>query len=408
MVAGTVIVGAGECGARAAFVLRETGYSGPVTLIGGETHLPYERPPLSKDAITASDAPLPKTIATYDRFAEASIDLMIGNPAVRIDRQKRAVELGDGKMVAYEKLLLATGATPRQLPEAPRGVLYLRTFGDAMLIRSRLSAACRVAIIGGGFIGLELAASARMGGAAVTVIEAQPRLLMRGVPDQIAASIAARHRTEGVDVVCGQAIARIEEAGSSIRIGTTGGREFEADLCVIGIGALPAIELAQAAGLEIDNGVAVDECLRTSDADIFAAGDCCSFPLGIYDGHRTRLESWRNAQEQGSLAAFNMLGSNKRHETVPWFWSDQYDLTLYVAGLPGLGCVTARRDLADGAFLLFHLAEDGRLIAVSGIGPGHTVAKEIRLGEMLIARRARPSPDQLTTADVKLKALLAA
>jgi 3-phenylpropionate/trans-cinnamate dioxygenase ferredoxin reductase subunit len=403
-----VIVGAGECGVRAAFALREAGYDGSVTLIGNEPHLPYERPPLSKSAITATDAPLPKTIATRDRLAEGRVEVIVGNPAVSIDRKKRAVELSDGTSVPYMKLLLATGAEPRRLVQAPPGVLYLRTFGDAMLIRSRLNPNCRVTIVGGGFIGLELAASARARGAAVTVIEAQPRILMRGVPEEIAASIAARHKARGVDILCGRGVARIEQTGSTIRIATSGGRQLEADLCVVGIGAAPRIELAAAAGLKVDNGVAVDEYLCTSDPDIFAAGDCCSFPLGIYDGRRVRLEAWRNAQDQGSLVAANMLGGDRRHEAVPWFWSDQYETTLYVAGLPDEGRVRVRRDLSEGAFLLFHLAEDGRLVAVSGIGRENALAREIRLGEMLIGRRARPLPDQLAASEIKLKTLLAA
>jgi 3-phenylpropionate/trans-cinnamate dioxygenase ferredoxin reductase subunit len=408
MATGMVIVGGGECGVRAALALRELGYAGSVTLIGEETHLPYERPPLSKGAIADAEAPLPKTIATHDRLSAAGIEMITGNPALGLDPAGRVVELSDGASVRYEKLLLATGATPRKLPGAPQSALYLRTFGDAMLIRSRLSAGCKVAIVGGGFIGLELAASARMRGADVTVIEPQPRLLMRGVPEEIAASVTARHAAEGVDMLCGQGIARIEEAGPAVHIRATGGRELEVDLCVIGIGVIPSTALAQTAGLAIDNGIAVDEHLRTSDPDIFAAGDCCSFPLGIYDGRRVRLESWRNAQEQGVLAAANMIGGDQPHRAIPWFWSDHYDITVYVAGLPDEGRMTVRRDLGDGAFLLFHLAEDGRLVAASGVGPGNAVAREIRLSEMLIAKRLRPLPDQLGAVDVKLKTLLVA
>ena len=406
--AGMVIIGAGECGVAAALTLREAGYAGPVTLIGDEPHLPYERPPLSKAAIAAEDEPSPKTIAAGDRLAAASIDLKPSNPALRIKRREKTVLLADGNAVAYEKLLLATGAIPRRLPKAPPGVVYLRTFDDALHIRSRLRPNCRTAIIGAGFIGLELAASARRRGAAVQVIEAQPRILKRGVPEEIATAVAARHSAEGVEIACGRSITAIEESNSCIRVLTADGGRFEADICIVGIGAAPATALAQTAALDIDNGVAVDECLRTSDPDIFAAGDCCSFPLTIYDGRRARLESWRNAQEQGALAARNMLGANLRHEAVPWFWSDQYDLTLYVAGLPPEQCTTIRRDLPEGAFLLFHLAADGRLVAASGLGAGYALAKEIRLAEMLIAQRAKPQPGELASPGVRLKTLLAA
>jgi len=389
-------------------MLREAGYSGPVILVGAEAHLPYERPPLSKEMITAATVQDPKTIAARERLATATIDLMIGNPAVRIDRQEKMVELAGGTTVPYEKLLLATGAAPRRLPRASASALYLRTFDDALAVRSRLLAGCKVAIIGGGFIGLELAASARMRQAEVVVIEPMPRILMRSVPAEIAASVEARHKAEGVDILCGQGIADMGESSSSILIHTTQGRQIDADLCVIGIGAIPVTELAQAAGLAIDNGIAVDEFLRTSDADIFAAGDCCSAPHGIYDGRRIRIESWRSAREQGALAALNMLGRNQMCVALPWFWSDQYDSTLYVAGLPEEASLTVRRKLADGAFLLFHLAESGRLVAASGIGPGNAVARDIRLAEMLIAKRAKPTPSALMAAEVKLKALLAA
>jgi 3-phenylpropionate/trans-cinnamate dioxygenase ferredoxin reductase component len=406
--AGMVIIGAGECGAAAALTLRDEGYAGPVTLIGREPHLPYERPPLSKAAITSEDEPSPKTIAAGDRLAAASIAVTTSNPALSIDRLNKTVLLADNSSAPYDKLLLATGAVPRRLPNAPAGVAYLRTYEDALHIRSRLHANCRMVIIGAGFIGLELAASARKRGAAVSVIEAQPRILMRGVPKEIATAVAARHSAEGVEISCGRGITAIEENNSCIGVLTDDGGVFEADLCVVGIGALPAADLARAAGLEIDNGVAVDECLRTSDPDIFAAGDCCSFPLAVRDGLRTRLESWRNAQEQGALAARNMLGANLEHRAVPWVWSDQYHLTLYVAGLAPEPCTTIRRDMADGAFLLFHLADDGRLVAASGLGPGAAVARDIRLAEMMIAKRAKPAPDQLAAAEVRLKALLAA
>jgi 3-phenylpropionate/trans-cinnamate dioxygenase ferredoxin reductase subunit len=403
-----VIVGAGECGVAAALTLRQEGYAGPVTLIGREPHLPYERPPLSKAAITGEDEPSPKTIAASDRLAAASIRVMTSNPAVGINRLERTILLADHSVALYEKLLLATGAVPRRLPKVPASVAYLRTYEDARNIRSRLNENCRTVIIGAGFIGLELAASARKRGAAVTVIEAQSRILMRGVPTDIATAVAARHAAEGVEISCDRAISAIEDDNSCTRIVTNDGRVFEADLCIVGVGAAPTTDLAQAAGLEVDNGVAVDERLRTSDPSIFAAGDCCSFPLAISEGQRTRLESWRNAQEQGALAAKNMLGANLPHRAVPWFWSDQYDLTLYVAGLANERHTTIRRDLADGAFLLFHLADDGRLVGASGLGAGAAVAKDIRLAEMLIAKRAKPAPDRLAAPEVKLKTLLAA
>ncbi len=411
MRAGMVIVGAGECGARAALALREQGYEGPVTLVGEEPHHPYERPPLSKDMLAADAAPAPRFVSAPDAWVDKHIVAHVGRKAVAIDPAAHRVRLDDGSDLPYDRLLLATGASPRPLPlAAPAGerTATLRTYADALAIRDHLSAGKHLAIVGGGFIGLELAASARRRGADVTLIEAQPRILMRGVPEEIAAAVARRHRMAGVTLLCGQGIASFDRRGDGVRISLADGEVIDADLAVIGIGSIPATVLAAEAGLAIENGIAVDEQLRTSAPDIFAAGDCCSFPLDLYGGRRVRLESWRNAQEQGALAARNMLGAGEAVSAVPWFWSDQYELSLQVAGLADGAVATARRELGDGAFLLFHLGSDGRLLAASGIGPGNAVARDIRLAEMLIGRRAKVDAAQLASPTVKLKALLAA
>lgn len=408
--AGMVIIGAGECGGRAALALRDNGYDGPVTLIGDEAHLPYERPPLSKEAMTGADAPAIKAVADAAKLADSRITHLARRIVSEIDRATRTITLSDGEKISYDKLLLATGAQPRRLPlaETLSRAAYLRTFDDALRIRDRLKSGARVAIIGGGFIGLELAASATKLGANVTVIEAQPRILMRGVPAEIAAVVHGLHEAAGVEVVCGQGIAQIDEDGRGIHILLTSGRTITADLAVIGIGAVPVTGLAQAAGLTVENGIAADSRLRTSDEHIFAAGDCCSFPLAVYGGRRVRLEAWRNAQDQGALAARNMLGAEAEHAAVPWFWSDQYDHSLQIAGLSDEGKTVVRRDTGDGAFILFHLAEGGRLVAASGVGPGNAVARDIRLAEMLIAKGACPAAAQLAAPEVKLKSLLAA
>lgn len=408
MTAGMVIIGAGECGTRAAFALREAGYDGKVTLVGAESHLPYERPPLSKETMTGDEAPSLKAIADAARLAEHRIDLRGSTNATCIDRANRSVRLADGSDLAYDKLLLATGAVPRKLPlqgMGPRSV-YLRTFDDALLIRQHLRQGVHAAIVGGGFIGLELAASARKLGAEVTVIEAQPRILMRGVPEEIAAIVHDAHAAAGVEIVCGDGIASIEDDGETVQITLSSGRAIVADLAIIGIGAMPVTALAETAGLALNNGISVDARLRTSDPEIFAAGDCCSFPLAIYGDRRVRLEAWRSAQEHGALAARNMLGSEEPHACVPWFWSDQYGLTLQIAGLPDEGERTVRRDVGDGAFILFHLKNDGRLVAASGIGPDNAVARDIRLAEMLIGKMASPDPEALASSTIKLKSLL--
>jgi 3-phenylpropionate/trans-cinnamate dioxygenase ferredoxin reductase subunit len=408
--AGMVIIGAGECGARAALALREIGYAGPVTLIGAEPHLPYERPPLSKEVMIGESDPVPKTIASAERLAAATITVIAGVAAERIDPDAKTVALAGGRSLPYEKLLIATGSESRHLPLAgpPGGrIAYLRTFEEALHIRAGLRPGAHVAIIGAGFIGLEIAASARTRGATVTVIEALPRVLSRVVPPEIAAVIDARHRHEGVAILCGVGVARIEET-EAVAVTLTDEHRLAADFLVIGIGAVPVVAIAEAAGLHVGNGIVVDEHLRTSDPDIYAAGDCCSFPLAIYGNRRVRLECWRNAQDQGAQAARNMTGANEVISALPWFWSDQYDLTLQIAGLPDEGHHTVRRELPNDAFIVFHLAEDGRLVAASGIGHGTAVARDIRLAEMLIGKRSYPEPAQLSAPDVKLKSLLAA
>jgi 3-phenylpropionate/trans-cinnamate dioxygenase ferredoxin reductase subunit len=388
--------------------LREAGYSGPVTLVGEEPHLPYERPPLSKDALTADFAPDPKWISPAKRYEEANISCLTGQLATAIDRKEKSILLFDGIRLSYDKLLLATGAAPRQLTAAGSGIAYLRTHADALAIRNHLHAKSHLVIVGAGFIGLELAASARRRCARVTVVEALPRILMRSVPETIARVLADRHRREGVDLHCGSRIRSVDSRSSGVTVALESGDEIAADLLVAGIGVMPRTILAEQARLAIDNGIAVDTFLATSDPDIFAAGDCCSFPLAAYGGRRMRLESWRSAQEQGGLAARNMLGAKEPIVSVPWFWSDQYDLTLQVTGVADGAQETVRRELGDGAFILFHLDGGGRLVAASGIGKGNTVARDIRLAEMLIAKGTRPAVEHLASPDIRLKTLLAA
>lgn len=406
---GMVIVGAGECGVRAAFALREAGYAGPVALIGKESHLPYARPPLSKAFLVSDDVLTAPSIVARDNMEAHGIDFIDGNPVVAIDRVAKIVLLGNERAISYDKLLLATGAVPLKLNLAcssPR-VAYLRTVDDALSIRSRLTEGGRLMVIGGGFIGLEVAASARRRGVHVVVVEAQPRILMRGVPVEVADVVHSAHSSAGVNLLCGESVCAFRESGGSLQVYLASGRTISADLVVVGIGVTPATDLAESTGLALDNGIVVDDRLQSSDPDIFAAGDCCSFPLNIYGGRRIRLESWRNAQEQGELAAKNMLGGGLKHAAIPWFWSDQYGLTLQVAGLPEAGNVTVRRTLENGAFIVFHL-DDGRLVAASGIGSAQAVGRDIRVAEMLIAARSRPDLVDLASPQIKLKRLLAA
>jgi 3-phenylpropionate/trans-cinnamate dioxygenase ferredoxin reductase subunit len=409
MDAGIVIVGAGETGARAASALRENGFDGAITLIGDEEHPPYERPPLSKAVMHAEEHPPVPRIGHTLRFDEWEIAHEIGQRAVAIDQGGRLLKLADGSVIPYAKLLIATGAKPRKLAMAGGdALLYLRTFADALVLRSHLEPGRRLAVIGGGFIGLEIAASARQRGCAVTVIEAAPRILMRGVPAEIAEVVAARHRAEGVALLTGTGLDRLEKRDDGVAVILADGSEVLADGIIAGIGALPETSLAAAAGLALDNGVAVDSHLRTADEHIFAAGDCCSFPHPLYGGRRIRLEAWRNAQDQGAYAAKAMMGASEEYAAVPWFWSDQYDLHLQIAGLADEGKRMVMRDQGEGARIYFHLDDAGRLVAASAVGPIGRVARDMRLAEMLVAKRAHPDPAALAAPETKLKALLAA
>ncbi|MBB4171755.1 MULTISPECIES: FAD-dependent oxidoreductase [unclassified Rhizobium] len=404
-----VIIGAGECGARAAFALREKGFDGEITLIGSEALAPYERPPLSK--ATEEGAVEPKFIAEPEKYAAVGISLLTSVTVQDVDPDAKAVALSDGRTIAYDKLLFATGARARAFPgiaEDSKHIRLLRTHPDAVALRKAMVPGKHIVIIGGGFVGLELAATARALGTDVTVLEGLERVLKRGVPEEVAEVICERHSLEGVDIRCGVAITAITQDDERATIQLADGDIVEANLVLVGIGATPNMELAARAGLQIDNGIAVDEFLRTSAPDVYAAGDCCSFPLAIYGGRRVRLESWRNAQEQGALAAANMMGLGEVVSAVPWFWSDQYDVTLQIAGLAEGAVQHLRRDLGDGAFILFHLDQAGRLLAASGIGRGNAVARDIRLAAMLIAARAHPDPAALVASSVKLKSLLAA
>ena len=405
--AGMVIVGAGEAGARAALALRDNGHAGPVTLIGTEKHAPYERPPLTKATMTSpGEARLP-VIGNPARFAEVGIDMRLDATVSSIDRAAKAVLLGDGTSLPYEKLLLATGAVPRRLT-LPGGAaaLYLRTFDDAQALRAQLQPGRKIAVIGGGFIGLEFAASARSLGCEVAVVEFAPRILLRGVPEPVAALIAARHIAEGVALWTDAAMERIESADGKHTIVMKDGRRLTVDCILAGIGAAPDVALAQAAGLEIDNGIKVDAQLRTCDPDIYAAGDCCSFPHPLFDGRRIRLEARRNAMDQAALAAANMTGGTGEHVAVPWFWSDQYDVHLQIAGIADGATTHVSRDLGPDARLMFHLAEDGRLLAASGAGPIGKIAKEVKMADLLIARRAHPDPVGLADPGVRLKSFM--
>lgn len=393
---GFIIVGAGEAGTRAAFALREAGYDRPITLIGAEVHLPYERPPLSKPD---NGAVAMKAICSDEALLNAGITYLSGAEVAEINAAGQAIILRDGRSLAYQKLLLATGARPRKLscPGAGRA-LDFRTYDDAKVIFDSVNASRSIAIIGGGLIGMELAAMLRVKEVMVSVIEAAPKPLGRAVPLRFAAKIHTRHVDEGVNFHLGVGISEILHDTVLL----TNGAQVPADVVVAAIGVQPEIALADKAGLATGNGILTDPFLQTSDRHIFAAGDCAA--IEQYGGGHVRFESWRNARSQAETAARNMAGASEAFSAIPWFWTDQYDLGLQVAGLPQAHHQSVVRALPTGE-LEFYL-DEGKLVAAAGLGIGNSVAKDIKLSEMLIAAGIRPDLAALANSKVNLKTLL--
>lgn len=394
-----VIVGAGECGTRAAFALRENGWAGEIVLLGDEAGLPYERPPLSKPG---EGGVLRREICDADAIASQHIDYRSGERVAALDRERHELQLGDGRILGYGKLLLATGASARALNcPGSEHALAFRTHADALSLFGRVRPAGHAVLVGAGLIGMELASTLRQAGMEVTVLEAGERAMSRGVPVPLADRLLERHRSEGVEFRLRAAIERIEADAVLL----TDGSRQPADLVLAAIGVTPNTRLAQQAGLALDNGIVVDGRLTTSDPDILAAGDCASFP-GLPSGASVRLESWHNARAQGEHAARVMLGDGAAFAATPWFWSDQYDLGLQVAGWPSAGRPWLRRDVDGRTSLYFQLDDDQHLSAAGGLGPGNGVAKDIKLVQMLISKGIRCDAAALQDPAVSLKSLL--
>jgi NADPH-dependent 2,4-dienoyl-CoA reductase/sulfur reductase-like enzyme len=403
-----VIVGAGHAGGRAALTLRGEGYRGRLILIGDESHPPYERPPLSKGLLQGTVELAGCSLCDNARLAELDIEHLAGNPVKSLDPQQHRLLLADGSWLQYARLLLATGGRARLLPSVPEhlaNVLYLRTHDEALALRASLQPGTRLVIIGGGFIGLEVAATARALGCTVTLLEAGPRLAGRVLPERLSTVLLELHRSQGVDVRLNVAIEAVQGATRAESVQLADGQLLPCDLIVVGIGMQPNTELAIAAGLEVGQGIRVDAQLRTSAPDIFAAGDVCEFrlhPQGVFQ----RQETWRNAETQGRHAALNLLGGELPFEVIPGFWSDQYDWGLQTVGVISNTEPTASRTTPDGGFLLFYLDAEQRLQGACGWGQGNSVAKDIKLCERLIASQICLSVGALADADVPLKQLL--
>ncbi|HKR42713.1 MAG TPA: FAD-dependent oxidoreductase [Paraburkholderia sp.] len=405
-----VVIGGGQCGARAVQVLREGGWQGAITLIADEAAQPYERPPLSKAVLQGERTPEQGAIHREAFYREHGVDLRSGCAASAIDRAAHTVTLANGETLAYRRLLIATGAEPRRMsvPGADlAGVHVLRNAGDALAIAGEFGPGRRIAVVGAGFIGLEVASSAVQRGCEVVVFEAAPRALMRAVPAEVAQCLVDLHRERGVDVRFDVQAQRFEGDGRVNAVVLGDGTVVPCDAVVVGIGVAPRVALAQEAGLAIDNGIAVDPTLRTSDPDIYAAGDVCSFVHPLY-GRRIRLECWRNAEDQARVAALNMLGRDEAHSAVPWFWSDQYDMTIQIAGLPAFGSTKAVRATGTASKVFFAFDESGVLVGASGVGQTGEIARDVRIAQELIARRVRIEPELLADSTTRLKSLLAA
>lgn len=408
--AAMVIVGAGQCGARTAHALRENGWEGEITLLGNEGLAPYDRPPLSKAVLLGQKTTAQCALFNDAFYRDNRIDLRVDAPVSSIDRAERKVVLGDGRTVSYHRLLIATGAEPRRLavPGATlAGVHLLRAVPDALSIVDELTPGRRIAIVGAGFIGLEIAATAITRGCEVVVIEAAARALMRAVPEVVAGYLVERHRQMSVDVRFATQVERILGESRVTGLKLSDGATLECDAVIVGVGVTPRTALAEAAGIDVADGIAVDDTLRTNDPYVFAAGDVCSFPHRLFR-RRIRLECWKNAEDHARVVARNMLDYGETYSAVPWFWSNQYDMTIQIAGMPAFGTTSVVREVGSASRLFFALDGEGVLVGASGVGQVSEVARDVRVAQELIARRARIDPAVLKDPSAKLKSLLTA
>ncbi|MFP5306726.1 MAG: NAD(P)/FAD-dependent oxidoreductase [Gammaproteobacteria bacterium] len=401
-----VVIGGGQAGGEAAIELRKLGFGGRVVIVGEEPFLPYKRPPLSKAYLAGSVGEDQLYMMHAPNLEKARIEYRGGVAVPRIDRAAKQVVLADGSTLGYDRLVLTTGGRARPLPVPGadrRNVFLLRTIADVQKIRAHCQEGKRVAIVGGGFIGLEAAAVLVKKGLKVTVLEGLPRVLARVTCPEVSAFYERVHREAGVDLRTGVQVTGFDGEPDVTQVRLGDGSAVETDFVVIGIGLIANTELATAAGLDVDNGIVVDECARTSDPDIYAAGDCTNHPSSFL-GRRVRLESVQNAMEQARIAARNIMGKNEAYHTVPWFWSDQYDLKLQMVGVSaGFDQLVVRGDpAAQRNFAVFYLKE-GRIIAADAISR----PQEFMLAKKLVAAGAMIDPAQLGDESVPLKTLAA-
>lgn len=388
--------------------LRQQGYSGAITLLGEEPWIPYQRPPLSKAGLTSDLQTDGIALRRAEVFEQNAIHVERGTRVVGVDAESRQVDLHDGRQLHAEHIVFATGGRARRLMQAGQTLgagcdnwHVLRTFDDLLGIRAQWQPGATIGIVGGGYIGLEVAASAVKAGLKPIVLEGQPRVLARVTAPEVSAFYADVHREAGVRLLTGVSVHGVDAVqGKVIALDTSAGR-IAADLFIVGIGLQPAEELAESAGLAIDNGIVVDSSLRTEAANVLAIGDCAAHP-NVWTGTRVRLESVPNAMEQAKVAAATICGQARVYDALPWFWSDQYDLKLQMAGLSaGYEQVVLRGSPRDRSFLALYLRE-GRVIAVDSVSrPGDFMA-----ARKLVAQRASVSAERLADESLPLRDLL--
>ncbi|MBB6521673.1 NAD(P)/FAD-dependent oxidoreductase [Pseudoteredinibacter isoporae] len=403
-----IVIGASHAAAQLAPSLRQEGWEGRIIIIGDEPHAPYHRPPLSKTFLSGEktlEQLLIRPLAAYDKI---DAEFMLGRRVEKIDRAQKTVLLDNGETLDYEKLALCTGSRPRQIPLPGvdlKGVHYLRTVADIEGIRGDLDTSkgpAKVVIIGGGYIGLETAAALNKLGVEVTVLEMMDRILQRVTAPVISEFYHRVHSEAGVNIQTGIGVDAILGENQVHSVQCSNGETLDADVVIIGAGIVPNIELAEAAGLDIDNGIAVNAYAQTSDPDIVAAGDCSSYPHKLI-GSRVRLESVPNATEQAKTAAASICGKQLDNHTHPWFWSDQYDIKLQIAGFNmGYDTVLVRGDESSRSFSVWYFKGD-QLLAADCINQ----AKEFMQAKQLLAKGINPSPGHVRDTDFDLKSLLA-
>ena len=398
------IVGAGHAAGQVVATLKQKKFDGKIVLIGEEPWLPYQRPPLSKKFL-AGELPAERLHFKPESFYDdPSIEVRLNTRIDAVDRGGKTLRTSDGETLSFDKLVLATGTRPRLL-DLPgvglSGIHYLRNIADVTGIKDDLKSSAKLAIVGAGYIGLEVAAVASQLGADVTVIEMEDRVMSRVVSPKISAFYQKEHADHGVKLMLSTGIAGFSGEGRVTAVDLANGDKVATDLVVIGIGVVPNTELASLAGLDVDNGIVVDERCQTSDPDIFAVGDCTHHPNDII-GHRVRLESVHNALEQAKTAASNICGVELCYAQVPWFWSDQYDIKLQIAGLSqGYEDTILRGDPESRSFSCLYL-KDGALIAVDAVNS----PKDFMQSKALIAAHAVIDPEQLGNPELELKNMI--